>query len=267
MAAGPNPDGEAQPEPHAIEPGLAESPHGQVRQRGPAGQVIAGHQLEGLAPEDAPAVELTPVGQHLAEGDVVAGGRHQPSCSREIGARPKVTARLGVIEEERGVGRPVLVERAQSLGRPFGDEEPGVGHAQRLEDLPAQVLVEALAREDLDQTTHDVGREAVVPLGPGLELQRVLGQERRDALRASTPGAAAARASAKRSSIGLPREERAGQTGGVHEQVADVHRAVGLDQVDRSVILHEPDLEGAPFGNVSVHGVGELEHAPVRRAA
>ena len=53
----------------------------------PPGRWFDRHQLQRLAPEDPPAVELAAVGQHLAEGHVVVGRRDQAARAREVGAR------------------------------------------------------------------------------------------------------------------------------------------------------------------------------------
>ena len=76
----------------------------------------------------------------------------------------------------------VLVAGGEAGPLVLGHGEAGVDHAERLEDLVAEVLVEAQAREDLDQPAHDVGGEPVVPVRAGVELQRVLGEERGHAL-------------------------------------------------------------------------------------
>ena len=71
----------------------------------------------------------------------------------------------------------VLVAGGQSGLLVLGHEETRVDHAERLEELLSEVVVEALPREDLDQAAPRVGREPVVPVRARVELERVLAQE------------------------------------------------------------------------------------------
>ena len=87
VAAGPRPTAKPSPKPTPSKLASPKPADGHVLQGGAAGQVVDRHQLERLAAEHPPAVELAAVGQHLAEGDVVVGGRDQAARSREIGAR------------------------------------------------------------------------------------------------------------------------------------------------------------------------------------
>ena len=232
MAAGPRPTAKPRPKPTPSKLASPKPPDRHVLQGGAAGQVVDRHELQGLAAEDPPAVELAAVGQHLAEGHVVVGGRDQPAGAREIGAGPPDRVGERALHEAGRVGRAVLVAGGQAGQRLLGDEEPRVDHAEWLEELALQVLVEGQAREDLDQAAHDVGRDPVVPVRPGVELQRVLGQERRDALE-RLPGPSAAPGLVERGVDGVAGEQAAGQAGRVHQDVAHVHRALGLDQGDR----------------------------------
>ena len=149
--------------------------------------------------------------------------------------------------------------RSRRLGR---HEEAGVVHAERLEDLAAQVLVEAVSRQYLDQATDDVGGQPVVPPRARVEFQRVLGQQGRDALESQPLGPGLAR-------LGegvvdrVARKEPPGKARHVHEDVFDVHGPGGFDGDDRAVGLRLADPEIAPLGDVAVDGVGELEHPPL----
>ena len=168
----------------------------------------------------------------------------------------------GSLEQPGRVGRPVLVERGESGQLGLGHPEPGVGHAERFEELGPQVLVEGLAREDLDQAAHDVGGESVVPVRARVELQRVLRQQRGHALE-RLPRTQRVAGLLERGVDGVAGEQGAGQAGHVHQHVAHVHRSLGLDQLDAVVLLDHADLQRAPLGDVAVHRVEQLEHAPL----
>ena len=67
-------------------------------------------------------------------------------------------------------------ERAAPIDIGLGHGEPGVDHAERLEDPGAEELVQGQAAHHLHQATADVGRHRVVPGGAGLELERDLAE-------------------------------------------------------------------------------------------
>ena len=54
----------------------------------------------------------------------------------------------------------------------FWHVEPGINHAERIEDPLLEELVERLAREDLDEIALNVDRDAVVPAGARLMPKR-----------------------------------------------------------------------------------------------
>ena len=62
--------------------------------------------------------------------------------------------------------------RRRTLQLRVGNREAGVGHAQRLEDRRAEVLVEALARDHLDEPRQHVGRPRIEPVLARMEPQR-----------------------------------------------------------------------------------------------
>ena len=57
-----------------------------------------------------------------------------------------------------------------------GHVEVGVRHAEGPEQSFVEKLIQGLAAHALDQLSQDVGREAVVPAGAGLEQQRNVGE-------------------------------------------------------------------------------------------
>jgi hypothetical protein len=93
-----------------------------------------------------------------------------------------------------------------------------------------------------------------------VELQWVLGQQRRDALE-RLPGAQRGPRLAEGGVNGIARKQAAGQSGGVHEDVAHVHRPLRLDQRDGVVLADQADLQRPPLGDVAVHRVEQLEQA------
>ena len=153
-----------------------------------------------------------------------------------------------------------MVERGEPLRRLLGDEEAGVGHAEGLEDLPLEVVVEPIPGHDLDQAPDDVRREAVVPVGPRVEFQRVLRQQGRDLLERH---AALLRFEGLRELVvdRMARKEPTREARRVHEDIAHIHGAARSHLGDRAVGLHLTHPEAAPLGDEAVDGIGELEEA------
>ena len=60
----------------------------------------------------------------------------------------------------------------------------------------------------------------------------------------------------------VPRHQASGKTGHMGQGIQNGHRPVRLDQPDGSVGLPLTHLQGAPFADVPVHRVGELERPP-----
>ena len=140
-----------------------------------ARHLVRRHQLDGGGRQDAHAVELAAVEQHLAEAHVVGGGRGQAAAAgEELGGLEVVGAAAEALRARPACRRGCSCRPARTGGLFGRHPERGVLHAERPEDALLQVLVERLAREHLDQVALDVDRDAVVPLGPGLLAQRDL---------------------------------------------------------------------------------------------
>ena len=63
-----------------------------VGEVGPAGQVVAGHEVHGAGGEDAHAVELAAAAQHLGEAHVVAGRAAQTAAAHRRRRRRQCAA-------------------------------------------------------------------------------------------------------------------------------------------------------------------------------
>mmetsp|Transcript_50719 Transcript_50719/g.147669 ORF Transcript_50719/g.147669 Transcript_50719/m.147669 type:complete len:350 (+) Transcript_50719:268-1317(+) len=177
-------------------------------------QPILHQQPHALAPEQLHAVEATLVQQHHPEARVVpqsadqAAGNvahataalhhHRRTAADEDRRRRRAAATLsiavahtaslvlcqaaptGVDGDERdfpaaAVQRLSRVQRGEAGHLLVRHLKEGVDHAQRFQDLLGQELVQGPPRDDLDDTTQDVGAVAVAPVGAGLKAQRHLG--------------------------------------------------------------------------------------------
>ena len=138
--------------------------------------MIGGHELDRRLPQDADAVELTAVGEHLGEAQVVGCGRDQTAPSRQERRHLPVAAALRIVDQRQTLVRRPCVAGRQPVDLLFRDHEPGVGHADPVEQLRLQVIVEPLARDDLDQSCADVGRHRIEPARAGVEPQRAVRQ-------------------------------------------------------------------------------------------
>jgi hypothetical protein len=75
-------DGDREAEAHPVEADLAVRTGYRVRsQLAVVGEVVRRHQLDGLAAENARPVELTAVGKHLREPQIVHRGRHETATA------------------------------------------------------------------------------------------------------------------------------------------------------------------------------------------
>ena len=137
------------------------------------------HELDGLAAQDAPAVERAAVQHHLQEARVVGGRREQPRAAGEVLARAVDVVALADRRAGRRrtleLGRVLRIHGGQTVLLARREVELRVAHAERLEDALAQDLVERLTGHDFDERAQDVGVVAVDPRRAGL---RVCGQAR-----------------------------------------------------------------------------------------
>ena len=185
---------EAQAKTDTVEGRLGEQRSAALGEIGAARQVIAGHELEGSPADDAGAVELAPVAQHLGEAVVVPHGRHQATAAGKDLGRSQIGRRARVIHQRASQARvvgPVCRGRRPRVARCLACRQRGcrvvgrkaldvggwhlkarVGHAERPDHVVDEVLVERLTRDDLDDTAQNIGGVAVVPLGARIEQQR-----------------------------------------------------------------------------------------------
>ena len=179
------------------------------------------------------------VHKHLHELGVVAdGGDEARAAGLErgvlaVGVQPEVP--VGVVEAFARVVA-VVVGGGEAGSLVGGDDESGVLHAERAEDLVLKVLPEAFPGGDLDDRAHHVGGVAVRPAVAGFEreaaaaeLVRELDRGELDALLAEVLHLAHDLGDVRRA-VGIE------QPGGHVQQVGDVHRAVADDGEALSVL-------------------------------
>src|SRR5204863_7418656 len=103
------------------------------------------HEVDGARAQDAGSVELAAAAQHLAEPEVVGHGRDESATAREEWPRLAVLARGRGIDDREGLVPAAAIVGREPLNVLVRQAKSGVDHAQRLEDLGLQVLVEGLA--------------------------------------------------------------------------------------------------------------------------
>jgi hypothetical protein len=108
---------------------------------------------------------------HRGEAEVVVRRRDEPAAAGEEHALP-VPALRGIVDECQAVVALPLVVGGEPLRPVFGDDEGGIGHAERLEHVLLEIRVQPLSGDQLDQMSADVGRYRVVPARARRELQR-----------------------------------------------------------------------------------------------
>mmetsp|Transcript_66207 Transcript_66207/g.170449 ORF Transcript_66207/g.170449 Transcript_66207/m.170449 type:complete len:420 (-) Transcript_66207:262-1521(-) len=158
--------------------------------------VVADHHLDGLPPQHADAVQLPEVPQHHQEAQVVVEGAHHAAlhgeghlhgaaAGQDLGDVSADPAALGAalvdhLQVVRQVGLALHLDapvpRPDAVGLLRRHREARVAHLQRPADALLEDDVERLAGDDLEDAPHHVEAEAVVPVVPGLALQRDLGQ-------------------------------------------------------------------------------------------
>jgi hypothetical protein len=133
--------------------------------------VVPAHQRHGVAGQNPRAVKAAAVQDHPLETDVVARRRRQPTAAVEGRGRTLWLIRL---IDERRAGAAIRTPMNRHEPRLFGIRNvvEGVGHLQRREDALAEVLLEVLSRELLDQPPEPIDAGSVDPLRPWLEEQR-----------------------------------------------------------------------------------------------
>ena len=264
---------------HRVEPGLL--PHAkpktealaefrdrrrllELRARGAAERdagrkMVARHELDRLARDDAHALQRAAVEEHLREPPVVRGRRHHAAAAgkefRPRGERARHRRPLSGLRVGLGLGDAVGF-----FGR---HHEPGVAHVERPGDARGDEPVEVHARDDFDDAPEHVGRHAVVPDFARLVLQRQL-RELGDEL-----GVGLVRVEHVRRAVGLLDERvpelAVGDPGGMPEQVLHGHFAPHGFQHQRAVAgrvgFFHADLQVFQFGQDRRHRIDEPDLA------
>ena len=133
--------------------------------------MIGCHQLDARAREHAHAVELTTIGKHLGEPEIVSGGGDRASTAGIIsGRRRHVDQFVGLAA--RWIDRKRLRQPGHLVRR---YPEAGIRHAQRLEQPIVEINRNALARGSLNHAPEHIDCQAVFPDGPGPVHERSLG--------------------------------------------------------------------------------------------
>ena len=141
--------------------------------------------------------------------------------------------------------------------------EVGVDHAERIDHLLLQVLLEGLAGDHLDEVAQHVGGDGIVPGLAGLRDQRQLRQPLDELLQAGVGGlevdAALLGAIGGIDRIAL--HEAVGEARGVGQQVAEVDLALGRHGLDLAAAAARHDARVGESGNELRDRVVELKAA------
>src|SRR5215813_5983418 len=135
--------------------------------------MVLAHQRHGLGLEHALSVELAAIEQHAHEAAVVTGSRGQPATAdRALDSEP----RLHRLLDDRAVHAlaVALLRGDEAGGLLLRNVVGGVIHAERREDVLAEIIFELLPRELLDQAPDDVRAGPVPPLLARLEQERAI---------------------------------------------------------------------------------------------
>ena len=138
----------------------------------PRRELVGGHQLDRGAGEDSPAPVAAPVEQHLQEGAVVVGGGDEAGATGlEDGGPGEAPPGGGVVDGQTAALRIGTVGGGQAIDAGLGDAEPGVAHAEGLEDPLAQEIAERPSRGAGQQHAEQVDAGVVHPHLAGLVSQ------------------------------------------------------------------------------------------------
>ena len=132
--------------------------------------MVLAHQRHGFGFEHARAVELATVQEHAHETSVVARGRGQAAAAdRRRDGQPRLRRLQDDVAVHAFAGTLLRGDQARALL--LRHVVGGVGHLERPEDVLAEIVLELLAGNRLDQLSDDVGAGAVVPALAGIEQQ------------------------------------------------------------------------------------------------
>src|ERR1700704_2653167 len=113
--------------------------------------MIATHQLNRFAPENADAVELAVIEQHLVKAGVIVKGRRETGSTHQQGwlfLETLLVGTCGAFDTSERLGR---IQDRQTVPFFLRNEECRVVHTQRAKDPLLEELVERHSRENFDQ--------------------------------------------------------------------------------------------------------------------
>ena len=220
--------------------------------------MIHAHELEGLAPDDARAIQFTAVGQSLCEPVEIADRGDQPAAAGEVAVGPSEVGGLRIVLQAEGIAGLVLVAGGEAIQPVAGHSEEGIRHVQRVEDVVGKILVQRLAGQHLDQVAAHVGGQRVVPCGARRKLQRKAGQLVDQVFQRQARVAVQSELAVGRVNIGAAGEAVA-EAGLMGQQIPNGHRALGGDGDEIRVDTGLVHLQVTPAGNVFVYRVVQQE--------
>ena len=263
MAAGPSPTAKPRPKPTPSKPASPKPPRARSCQRRPAGQVVGRHELDRLAPEHTPAVELAPVRQHLAERDVVVGGRDEPAGARQVGVRAGHAVGELALHQAGRVGRAVLVAGGQPAAATPRGRRTRCRSCRAARRAPgAGTRRSAGPRGSRRGARRCRWTARSSSACPGWNFSGCCAS-RAVTLSSVWPRPSARRASANASSMGLSGNRLPGSPVVCIRTSRMFIGRCGLTRVTDPSSVHLAHLQGAPLGDVAVHRVEQLEHAPL----
>src|SRR6266446_6827396 len=194
---------------------------------------IAHRPARGLAPavrfpaptvpiQDAGAVEAPLVEQHPREGQIIGGRREEAAAAPELGRE----RRLDRLRLQRPV-RLALMHAHQSRALLLRGDIIGILHAERAEDVVAEIGVERLAADRFHDAADPVDVDAVFPALARIEHQRHA--YRRELARGDRRHAGRLDVA---DHVGVP--DLVAEAGRVGEQVTQRDRPLGRTQLRRA---------------------------------
>ena len=223
-------------------------------------QVVQAHELQGLATDDARPLQLATVGQGLGETVVVIDGRDQAAAAGEEAMGPGERGLLGIILQTETVAGLVLVAGGEAIDLVGGHREVGVLHAQRLEQMLDEVILQTHAGKDLHQVADHIGCHRVVPCGARREFQGQAREFVHQPLQRQAGAAIELQRAVGGIHIGAV-HEAVGQARLMGEQVAHGHRSLGGRGHELGVDAGLVDPQVLPGRDVLVHRIVEQEAA------
>ena len=189
--------------------------------------------------------------QHLQEGEVVAPRAVEPAAAHEE-LRLLRNSELDRIEAAVRLARVHGYQTVLLIGP---DDEAGVFHTQRLEQMFAQINLEVLSAHGLDRLAGEVDVDAVLPAIARIEGERCLERRILAADDARDVGSFVVLGG-----VGIP--DVIGEAGGVSQQHAQRDRPLGRTQLRFALVVESfQDLRSRKVGKELAHRLVQLEFA------